>query len=73
MKFYSNSDSLKSIHLGDSLPISKTKAESLKRTGKSYRSFTNWANVIQVEIDKIVCDLYYYDRGNIEIRKGSDL
>lgn len=72
-RYFSNINSFKGQNYGSVLPIKKSIADALTRTGKHERNLHRWANVEQVLVDGKLCDLYYYDASGIEIQFGSDL
>lgn len=73
--YYLNADSFRNVGRGLTLIINQNIADALKRTGKTARQQSRWANVVQVDVPELdtYCDLYYYDTGKIEIQYGSDL
>lgn len=47
------------------LGITKDKAADLTRTGNHRRDYSGWADVYEVEIHDLLCELHYKDTGGI--------
>lgn len=66
------SEYVKEMNMGDSIAVKKPLADELARTGRENRDLKNWANVYEVNVDGVLCELTYTDKGGISLMRGTN-